>query len=149
VLTALQTPLNNRLHAPPHVTTAAVTNGCEAAVRDIMGYDSDENRIVHINVISLCTQTQSKAGATWQCVDVGKQRGWQCQHAAHTAALELMLNVLKLTGETLEAHITMRSALFHNSLTRLAVCCSAEACCAVTSYAALQHHWRTHITHCC
>lgn len=106
VFTALQMPFNNRLHAPPHVTTAAVTNGCEDALRKLMGYGTDINVIVHINVFSLCTQIQSKEGATWQCVDVGKQKGWERQYAAHSVALELTLCVLRLSGETLNACVS-------------------------------------------
>ena len=90
----------NRLAAPAHITTTAVTNGVEAALRSLLHYPTNENRIIHLNAISLCTQEVAKQGASWNCIDVYAKPGWAAQRAAHAAALELALCVLNLAGET-------------------------------------------------
>ncbi|KAG5180129.1 hypothetical protein JKP88DRAFT_264039 [Tribonema minus] len=60
----------DRSECDPKVTTACVTNACEAFLGHVLSVDHREPyRILHMNVFGLCTQRAGSKGARWQCVD--------------------------------------------------------------------------------
>jgi hypothetical protein len=97
------------------VTTTAVSNAAEAALRSLLKYPTAENRIVQLNAISLCTQMEAKKGASWNCVNVFEELQWAEQRTAHAAALELALCVLHLAGEPAEQRFCS-AELFHSCI---------------------------------